>query len=119
MQYYSDSDRTAILNVEIVRSKEVGIDVNNKLFVGNLSFKTTQQELQDLFAEHGEVISVAIPQDRETGRQRGFAFVEMSNQAQAEAAIKALNGREVDGRQIAVNVSTPKPRDGGGGRGRY
>jgi hypothetical protein len=119
VQYYSDSDRTAILNVEIVRSKEVGIDVNNKLFVGNLSFKTTQQELQDLFAEHGEVISVAIPQDRETGRQRGFAFVEMSNQAQAEAAIKALNGREVDGRQIAVNVSTPKPRDGGGGRGRY
>ncbi|HEY9733738.1 MAG: RNA-binding protein [Candidatus Obscuribacterales bacterium] len=94
--------------------------MNNKLFVGNLSFKTTQQGLQDLFAEYGEVVSVAIPQDRETGRQRGFAFVEMANQADAEAAIKALNGRDLDGRQIAVNVSTPKPKDGGGGgRGRW
>lgn len=94
--------------------------MNNKLFVGNLSFKTTQQGLQDLFAEYGEVVSVAIPQDRDTGRQRGFAFVEMANQADAEAAIKALNGRELDGRQIAVNVSTPKPKDGGGGgRGRW
>lgn len=96
------------------------IDVNNKLLVGNLSFKTTQQGLQDLFAEYGEVVSVAIPTDRETGRQGGFGFVEMANQAQAEAAIKGLNGREVDGRQIAVNVSQPKSREGaGGGRGRY
>ena len=94
--------------------------MNNKLFVGNLSFKTTQQGLQDLFAEYGEFVSVAIPQDRDTGRQRGFAFVEMANQADAEAAIKALNGRDLDGRQIAVNVSTPKPKDGGGGgRGRW
>ena len=91
--------------------------MNNKLFVGNLSFKTTQAELQELFAQYGEVVSVSIPQDRETGRQRGFAFVEMANQADAEAAIKGLNGREVGGRQIAVNVSQPKPRDGGGGRG--
>lgn len=87
--------------------------------MGNLSFKTTQQGLQDLFAEYGEVVSVAIPTDRETGRQRGFGFVEMSNQAQAEAAIKGPNGREVDGRQIAVNVSQPKSREGAGGRGRY
>lgn len=93
--------------------------MNNKLFVGNLSFKTTQQDLQDLFAQYGEVVSVAIPQDRETGRQRGFAFVEMSTQEQAEAAIKALNGRELDGRQIAVNVSTPKPKESGSGRGRW
>jgi RNA recognition motif-containing protein len=94
--------------------------VNNKLFVGNLSFKTTQEDLQGLFAEYGEVVSVAIPQDRDTGRQRGFAFVEMANQADAEAAIKALNGREVGGRQIAVNVSTPKPKDGNrGGGGRW
>jgi RNA recognition motif-containing protein len=91
--------------------------MNNKLFVGNLSFKTSQQELQDLFAQHGEVVSVSIPQDRETGRPRGFAFVEMSTQESAESAIKALNGREVDGRQIAVNVSTPKPKDSSrGGR---
>jgi RNA recognition motif-containing protein len=96
--------------------------VNNKLFVGNLSFKTTQAELQELFAAYGEVVSVSIPQDRETGRQRGFAFVEMANQADAEAAIKGLNGKEVGGRQIAVNVSQPKPRDGGrsgGGGGRW
>jgi RNA recognition motif-containing protein len=92
--------------------------MNNKLFVGNLSFKTTQEDLQGLFAEYGEVVSVAIPQDRETGRQRGFAFVEMVDQASAEAAIKGLNGHDLDGRQIAVNVSTPKPKDGGG-RGRY
>lgn len=94
--------------------------MNNKLFVGNLSFKTTQQDLEELFAQYGEVVSVAIPQDRETGRQRGFAFVEMANQENAEAAIKALNGRDLDGRQIAVNVSTPKPKNGGGGgRGRW
>jgi RNA recognition motif-containing protein len=64
------------------------------------------------------VVSVSIPQDRETGRPRGFAFVEMATQENAEGAIKALNGRDVDGRQIAVNVSTPKPKDGGG-RGRW
>jgi len=94
-------------------------NVNNKLFVGNLSFKTSQQVLQDLFAEFGEVVSVSIPLDRDTGKPRGFAFVEMSNQASAEAAIKGLNGREVDGRQIAVNVSTPKPKTGGGSRDRW
>ncbi len=99
---------------------EVEKIVNNKLFVGNLSFKTTQQDLEELFAEYGEVISVAIPLDRDTGKQRGFAFVEMANQASAEAAIKGLNGRDVGGRQIAVNVSTPKPKTGGGGgRKRY
>jgi len=92
--------------------------VNNKLFVGNLSFKTTQQELQDMFAECGEVVSVSIPQDRDTGRQRGFAFVEMASQADAEAAIKALNGREVGGRQLSVSVSQPKPKGGGGSGGR-
>jgi len=89
--------------------------VNNKLFVGNLSFKTTQQELQEVFAECGEVVSVSIPQDRETGRQRGFAFVEMASQADAEAAIKAINGKEVGGRQLSVSVSQPKPKTGGGG----
>lgn len=87
--------------------------MNNKLFVGNLSFKTTQDQLQELFAEQGAVVSVAIPQDRETGRPRGFAFVEMANQADAEAAIKALNGRNVDGRDIAVTISQPKPKTGG------
>ncbi|HEY9776509.1 MAG TPA: RNA-binding protein [Planktothrix sp.] len=90
--------------------------MNNKLFVGNLSFKTTQESLQELFAQHGEVVSVAIPQDRETGRPRGFAFVEMANQAGAEAAIKGMNGRNVDGRDIAVSISQPKPKTSGRSR---
>lgn len=94
--------------------------MNNKLFVGNLPFKLSEGELQELFAKHGTVVSCSIPTDRETGRKRGFAFVEMSNQAEAEAAIQALNGREIEGRQIAVSVSQPKPKGGGGGgRGRY
>ena len=94
--------------------------MNNKLFVGNLSYRTTDAELQELFAQYGTVVSVAIPQDRETGRPRGFAFVEMGSQADAEAAIKALNGRDVDGRALAVSISQPKPKGGeGGGRSRY
>ena len=93
--------------------------MNNKLFVGNLSFKMTVQELEELFAQHGSVKSVSIPQDRNTGRPRGFAFVEMDNQAEAEAAIKAINGREIAGRQIAVSVSQPKAKTGGGGRDRW
>jgi cold-inducible RNA-binding protein len=90
--------------------------MNNKLFVGNLSFKTTQEALQELFAQHGQVVSVVIPQDRETGRQRGFAFVEMANQADAEAAIKGMNGRNVDGRDLAVSISQPKPKASGRSR---
>jgi cold-inducible RNA-binding protein len=94
--------------------------VNNKLFVGNLSFKLSEGELEELFGQYGTVVSCSIPTDRDTGRKRGFAFIEMSNQAEAEAAIKALNGRDVDGRQLAVSVSQPKPKGpGGGGRGRY
>lgn len=89
---------------------------NNKLFVGNLSFKSTQEGLQELFAAHGEVVSVTIPQDRDSGRQRGFAFVEMANQAEAEAAIKAVNGRNFDGRDLAVSISQPKPRTAGRSR---
>ncbi|MBP7861042.1 RNA-binding protein [bacterium] len=91
--------------------------MNNKLFVGNLAYQTSDAELQELFAEHGAVNSVQVAKDRETGRSRGFAFVEMGTQSEAEAAIKALNGREVRGRQISVVVSQPKPRTGGGGGG--
>lgn len=91
--------------------------MNNKLFVGNLSFKLSEKELQDLFAQYGTVVSCAIPTDRETGRKRGFAFVEMANQAEAEAAIKGLNGKDLEGRQLAVSVSQPKAKGpGGGGR---
>jgi len=82
--------------------------MNTKLFVGNLSFKVTETELQELFSQAGSVVSVAIPTDRETGRKRGFAFVEMQTQAEAEAAVKQFNGQTIDGRQIAVNPSQPK-----------
>lgn len=87
-----------------------------KLFVGNLSFRTTQDELFDLFTQYGAVESVAIINDRETGQPRGFAFVEMANGDEAEAAIAALNGTELGGRAINVNEARPRP-EGGGSRG--
>ena len=90
---------------------------NNKLFVGNLSFKMGEDEIKDLFAAHGNVVSVSVPLDSATGRKRGFAFVEMGSQEEAEAAIQALNGQTVDTRQITVSVSRPKPQGGGGFRG--
>jgi RNA recognition motif-containing protein len=94
--------------------------MNNKLFVGNLAYSINDDDLLQLFATYGEVTSCKIATDRETGRARGFAFVEMQSQAQAEAAIKGLNGREVSGRQISVNVSQPKaPRSSSGGSRRY
>ena len=82
--------------------------MNTKLFVGNVSFNLNEQNIEELFAPAGKVVSVVIPTDRDTGRKRGFAFVEMGSQADAEEAIRKLNGQEVDGRQIAVNPSTPK-----------
>lgn len=88
-----------------------------KLFVGNLSFRTTQDELFDLFTQYGAVDSVAIINDRETGQPRGFAFVEMANADEAEAAIAALNGTELGGRAINVNEARPRPEGGGGARG--
>lgn len=92
--------------------------MNNKLFIGNLSFNLSEVELEELFAEYGTVVSCSVPTDRDTGRKRGFAFIEMGSQAEAEAAIKGLNGREVAGRQLNVSVSQPKPKGGGGGGGR-
>lgn len=82
--------------------------VKTKLFVGNLSFNLTETTLEELFAQHGKVVSVVIPTDRDSGRKRGFAFVEMETEAEAEAAIQSLNGKDVDGRQLAVNLSRPK-----------
>ncbi len=92
--------------------------MNNKLFVGNLAYKVTEEELQELFAQSGEVVSTTIVTDRHTGQKRGFGFVEMSTQAGAESAIKTLNGFELQGRQIAVSISQPKPKSNFG-RGRY
>ena len=88
-----------------------------KLFVGNLSFRTTQEDLLDTFSPYGAVESVNIINDRETGQPRGFAFVEMANSAEAEAAINALNGTELMGRAINVNEARPRPE--GGGRGGF
>jgi RNA recognition motif-containing protein len=91
-----------------------------KIYVGNLPFSATEDQVRALFAEHGTVESVALPSDRETGRPRGFGFVEMS-QADASRAIQAVNGKEIDGRALRVNEAQDKPRGGGGGgsRGGY
>ncbi len=88
-----------------------------KLYVGNLSFSTTEETLQAEFGAHGQVEEVAVITDRDTGRPRGFAFVSMSNDSEARAAIEALNGTEVDGRTITVNEARPKSEGGGGGGG--
>lgn len=88
-----------------------------KIYVGNLSFDTTQDTLQSVFGGHGDVTDVAVITDRETGRPRGFAFIEMEDNA-ARQAIEALNGTELDGRTITVNEARPRAdRGGGGGRG--
>ena len=92
--------------------------MNNKLFVGNLSFNTTENELQDMFAAHGTVTEANIITDRTTGRPRGFAFVTMATDDEAQKAISALNGTAVDGRNIAVSVARAREdRPGGGGGG--
>ena len=89
----------------------------NRLYVGNISFNTTQASLETAFAAVGEVREVAIPTDRETGQPRGFAFVTMGNAQAANAAIAQLNGLTLDGRQIRVNEAQERPQRGGGGFG--
>jgi RNA recognition motif-containing protein len=86
-----------------------------KIYVGNLPFSATESEIRDLFAQHGTVDSVALPTDRETGRPRGFGFVEMP-QADAQKAMQALNGFNMGGRPLRVNEAQDRPRTGGGGR---
>ncbi len=92
------------------------------IFVGNLSFQTTQDEVHAAFAQYGNVDRVNIVTDRDTGQPRGFAFVEMPDQQEAETAIQQLNGAEMNGRALNVNEARPKPAGGGfgggGGRGR-
>ena len=87
--------------------------MGKKLFVGNLSFNTTSADLESLFAEMGTCESATVVMDRDTGRSRGFGFVEMSSASEADKAISSLNGRDVGGRQI--NVSEARAREGGGG----
>ena len=88
-----------------------------KLYVGNLSFNTSNQDLLELFGGVGPVASANIIEDRETGRSRGFGFVEMENQSDGETAISELNGKEVDGRQLIVNEAKPQGEGGRGGGG--
>jgi RNA recognition motif-containing protein len=92
--------------------------MSTKLYVGNLAFQTTSEELQQLFAQAGTVESASVVDDRMTGRSRGFAFVEMSTAEEATAAIEQFNGKEVGGRALKVNEAKPREnRGGGGGRG--
>jgi cold-inducible RNA-binding protein len=88
---------------------------NNKLFVGNLSFNTTENDLQDTFAAHGTVVETNLLTDRESGRPRGFGFVTMSTPEEAQNATQALNGTEVDGRSLTVNAAKPREERSGGG----
>jgi cold-inducible RNA-binding protein len=92
--------------------------MSNKLFVGNLSFNTTENDLQDAFAAYGSVTEANLMMDRMSNRPRGFGFVTMSTAEEAQKAIEGLNGRELDGRALTVNVARPREeRSGGGGGG--
>src|SRR5207249_3800198 len=96
--------------------------MNNKLFVGNLSHNTTENDLQDAFAAHGTVVEANLMMDRTTGRPRGFAFVTMGTDEEAQKAMSALNGANMDGRNLTVNVARPREErssGGGGGRASY
>ncbi len=88
-----------------------------KLYVGNLAYSCTEDRLREIFEEHGEVASAALVMDRETGRPRGFGFVEFSDDNNARAAIEALNGQNIDGRDLTVNEAKPRENRGGGGGG--
>ena len=90
--------------------------MGKKLYVGNLPYSVGDSELQRLFEAHGSVVSAQVIMDRDTGRSKGFGFVEMGNDSEAQAAIADMNGKEVDGRSLTVNEARPKP-EGGGGRG--
>ena len=93
--------------------------MSTKLYVGNLSFNTSVGDLEKMFGESGTVQSTNIIEDRETGRSRGFAFVEMSSSEEAKAAITALDGKEIDGRNLKVNEAKPQEKRNGGGGGNY
>ncbi len=97
----------------LVWSKEMA----KKLYVGNLAYSVTGEELRELFSEHGEVQSADVIMDRETGRSKGFGFVEMSNDSEAQAAASALDGSQHGGRTLKVNEARPRERGGGGGYG--
>jgi RNA recognition motif-containing protein len=93
------------------------MNMASKLYVGGLAYSVTEEELEKLFAEQGKVVSVAVIKDRDSGQSKGFGFVEMSEEAEAQNAIKELNGKELSGRAIMVNAARPQEdrRSSGGG----
>jgi RNA recognition motif-containing protein len=104
-----------------LRQKVTQVIMSTRLYIGNLSYNTTQEQLQELFSAHGPVEGVDLIMDKFSGRPRGFGFVTMETKEGAEAAIQALNGKNVDGRDLTVNEARPReeraPRSGGGGGG--
>ena len=92
--------------------------MSNRLFVGNISFNTTENDLQDAFAAHGTVTEASLMMDRSTGRPRGFGFVTMSSTEEAQKAVDALNGKSIDGRALTVNIARPREERASGGGGR-
>lgn len=93
------------------------MNMGNRLYVGNLSFGSTQDTLRDAFSAHGEVVDVHLVADRVTGQSRGFGFVTMASRDQAESAMQAMNGSELDGRALKVNEAEERPGGGGGRAG--
>ena len=91
--------------------------METRLYVGNLAYSATEEELKSLFGQAGAVTSVAVIKDRETGRSKGFAFVEMASEADAQQAIDMLNGKKVGGRDLRVSIARPREEGGGGGGG--
>ena len=89
--------------------------MGKKLYVGNLTYEVTDSQLERMFAAHGAVQSAQVIMDRDTGRSKGFGFVEMGNDQEAQAAIQALNGKQIDGRSLTVNEAKPRENRGGGG----
>lgn len=104
----------------ILRKSYWGVcELGKKLYVGNLSYGISNSDLERIFTAHGAVRSAQVITDRDTGRSKGFGFVEMSSDQEAQAAIAALNGKEVDGRSLTVNEARPQQGPGGGGGGGY
>ena len=93
--------------------------MGRKVYVGNLSYETSQADLEQLFGDHGTVESAQVIMDRDTGRSKGFGFIEMSSDDEAQAAIGALDGQDCGGRALKVNEAKPRPAGGGGGGGGY
>jgi RNA recognition motif-containing protein len=108
------------LPVDLVDRHVAGNGSLKKLYVGNLPFSTTEEELREIFEQHGPTVSVRVITDRETGRSRGFGFVEFAEESNAEKALQALNGKDMGGRSLRVNEAQDRQGGGrGGGRGGY